>query len=42
MDATFTTMVVYFEKLLGGGDLGDTINDIISELGMAIFEIVGS
>nr|CAH0098060.1 unnamed protein product [Daphnia galeata] len=40
MDATFTTMVVYFENLLGGGDLGDTINDIISELGMAIFEIV--
>ncbi len=41
MDATFTTMVVYFENLLGGGDLGDTINDIISELGMAIFELVG-
>ena len=41
MDATFTTMVVYFENLLGGGDLGDTINDIMSELGMAIFEIVG-
>ncbi|XP_046442167.1 uncharacterized protein LOC124192739 [Daphnia pulex] len=40
MDATFTTMVVYFENLLGGGDLGDTINDIISELGMAIFELV--
>lgn len=34
-------MVVYFENLLGGGDLGDTINDIISELGMAIFELVG-
>ena len=41
MDMNFTTMVVYFENLLGGGDLGDTINDIISELGMAIYDMVG-
>ncbi|XP_057364922.1 uncharacterized protein LOC130685614 [Daphnia carinata] len=40
MDVSFTTMVVYFENLLGGGDLGDTLNDILSELGMAIFDMV--
>lgn len=40
MDVNFATMVVYFENLLGGGDLGDTINDIISSLGIAIFDMV--
>jgi hypothetical protein len=28
MDATFATMVVNFENLLGGGDLGDTVRKL--------------
>lgn len=40
MDATFATMVVNFENLLGGGDLGDTLNSIMSALGVAIYEKV--
>jgi len=28
MDATFATMVVNFENLLGGGDLGDTVSKL--------------
>lgn len=42
MDANFTTMVVNFENILGGGDLGDTVNDIVSALGKAIFDKVSS
>lgn len=33
-------MVVQFDNLLGGGDLGDTLNSVISALGTAIFDKV--
>jgi hypothetical protein len=41
MDANFTTMAFNFENLLGGGDLGATINEIMGQLGSSIFEQVG-
>jgi len=37
MDTNFTTMVVDFENLLGGGDLGDTLNLIMTNLGTSVF-----
>jgi len=40
MDANFTTMAFNFENLLGGGDLGATINEIMGQLGSSIFEQV--
>jgi len=40
MDLNFATMVVQFDNLLGGGDFGDTLNSVISALGIAIFDKV--
>jgi len=40
MDTNFTTMVVDFENLMGGGDLGDTLNAIMTNLGTTIFNQV--
>lgn len=40
MDTNFTTMVVDFENLLGGGDLGDTLNEIVTDLGTLVFNEV--
>ena len=42
MDTNFTTMVVDFENLLGGGDLGDTLNLIMTNLGTSVFNQVSS
>lgn len=40
MDANFGTLLAYFDNLLGGGDLGDTLSEIISMLGTSIFNLV--
>lgn len=40
MDTNFTTLAVNFENLLGGGDFGETINAILSQLGASIFDQV--
>jgi len=40
MDANYTTMAFNFENLLGGGDLGTTLNGIIGQLSGNIWDML--
>ena len=40
MDLDFTTIIVDFENIMGGGDFGDTINGILTNLGKTIIDQV--
>ena len=40
IDATFSKIEVHFDNLVGGGDFGEVINQIISMLGNTIWEMV--
>ena len=40
IDATFGSLNVHFDNLVGGGDFGEVINQIISLLGKQIWDLV--
>ena len=40
LDADFTEAVLHFDNLVGGGDLGETINNILTAFAPTIWDLV--
>jgi hypothetical protein len=40
IDASFSSINIHFDNLVGGGDFGEVINQIISLLGNNIWDMV--